>query len=273
MAAVGASPREAIFAMRAAHQRQQEHGQQQDAHPAANRSPLETPPTSQLPHQKIPKAAQERYFTPDEVAEHNSPDDCWLSWLGLVYDLTKLVEEHRGSTLLLPILKNAGKDISHWFDRKTGDVKVHVNPLTGCVVPYTPEGRFLHVPPTIPRTDWRSASDPSTPWWLDKEEYCIGNLSSKTRKIRIINTLTRDEHVLQVCSEDKLAAIQDRYMNLNAHAKGYMWKRLGTLLDMSLSLEENGVRDESAYFERLGIDEDQWLPAIHLYFSDDLTIA
>eukprot|EP00842_Homolaphlyctis_polyrhiza_P005281 jgi/Hompol1/5754/HPOL_002075-RA len=221
---------------------------------------------------KISKVALDRYFTPEEVERHNSPDDCWLSWLGLVYDLSKLVAENRGDPLLLPILKNAGKDISHWFDRKTGDLKVHIHPLTNCIVPYTPEGRFIHVAPPIPRGDWTGDAG-TMPWWLDKEEYCIGNLSAKTRRIRIINTLTKDEHVLEVCSEDRLSAIQDRYMQLNAHAKGYMWKRLGVLLDMSMTLEENGIRDESAYFERLGIDEDQWLPAIHLYFSDDLTVA
>lgn len=27
--------------------------------------------------------------------------------------------------LLVPILKNAGQDISHWFDGKSGDVRVH----------------------------------------------------------------------------------------------------------------------------------------------------
>lgn len=55
-------------------------------------------------------------------------------------------------------------------------------------------------------------------------------------------------------------------MAYNSHAKGYMWKRLGTLLDMALTLEQNGIKDESATFETLGIDEDQWLPVIHLYF-------
>lgn len=59
----------------------------------------------------------------------------------------------------------------------------------------------------------------------------------------------------------------------NAHAKGYMWKRLGTLLDMSATLEENGVPDESSKFEWLGVSEDEWYPVIHLYFSDDLTVA
>ncbi|KAJ1328329.1 hypothetical protein BSLG_010061 [Batrachochytrium salamandrivorans] len=248
------------------------------------------------------KGTLDRYFTPDEVMLHDSSDDCWVSFLGLVYDLTRLVTENqdalnvntpdfidalspRGcivltafandmpcSPLLLPILKNAGKDISHWFDRISGDIKTHVHPLTNRVVPFTPEGRFVHVPSPISPEDGTCA-DECVPWWLDKESYCIGNLSQKTRHIRIINTLTKDEHVIKVCCEDKLSAIRDRYFSLNAHVKGYMWKRLGVLLDMNLTLEENGVRDESDYFDRLGIDEDQWLPALHLYFSDDLTVA
>ncbi len=37
-----------------------------------------------------------RYFTPREVAEHNTCDDLWVSWLGNVYDLTSLALEHRG---------------------------------------------------------------------------------------------------------------------------------------------------------------------------------
>ena len=75
--------------------------------------------------------------------------------------------------------------------------------------------------------------------------------------------------------------IQDRYMQVNAHAKGYMWKRLTTLLDMNLTLQENGIPDEQDIFDDLGMNSDQWLPVIHLYFSyfyylffrDDLTVA
>jgi hypothetical protein len=69
-----------------------------------------------------------------------------------------------------------------------------------------------------------------------------------------------------VCSEEKLSAIQERYMAYNSHAKGYMWKRLGVLLDMTSSLEENGIKDEGAHMEKLGMDEEQYLPTIHLYF-------
>ncbi|KAI8852018.1 hypothetical protein BC829DRAFT_385757 [Chytridium lagenaria] len=205
-----------------------------------------------------------RYYTRAEVEQHNAPNDLWLSWLGMVYDLTVLAEERKGDPLLAPILKNAGKDISHWFEKRTGDLKQHINPLTGAVTPYTPEGRFTHVPPPLPRADW-AVTETATPWWLDRE-YCIGKLSQRTRKIRIINTLTKDEHIIEVSAEEKLSAIQERYMAYNSHAKGYMWKRLGALLDMNATLEQNGIRDE-------GFIWSQYLPAIHLYFSDDLTVA
>lgn len=71
-----------------------------------------------------------------------------------------------------------------------------------------------------------------------------------------------------------MSQIQERYLkNFNAHAKGYMWKRLGELLDMSQTLQKNGIADESDKFETLGMNEDEWLPTLHLYFSDDLTVA
>ncbi|EDM04864.1 similar to novel protein (predicted) [Rattus norvegicus] len=62
-----------------------------------------------------------RYFTPSEVAEHNQPEDLWVSYLGFVYNLTPLVQEFKGDLLLKPILEVAGQDISHWFDPKTKD--------------------------------------------------------------------------------------------------------------------------------------------------------
>jgi len=43
------------------------------------------------------KGARPRYFTPNEVSSHNTASDIWVSFLGHVYDLTKLVEEHSGS--------------------------------------------------------------------------------------------------------------------------------------------------------------------------------
>ena len=36
------------------------------------------------------------YYTPSEVAAHNSETDCWVSYLGKVYDLTQFCKEHSG---------------------------------------------------------------------------------------------------------------------------------------------------------------------------------
>ena len=74
-------------------------------------------------------------------------------------------------------------------------LKTHANPLTGCIVPYTPMGRFIHVPPPCPRSDW--ANNFGKPWWKN-EKYCIGVLSSKTRRVRVINTLTLQEQIIEV---------------------------------------------------------------------------
>jgi len=212
-----------------------------------------------------------RFFTPQEVAMHNASDDLWLSWLGKVYNLTPLVSLLKDDPLLTPILKNAGKDISNWFDPKTKDLKTQINPATGLESPYTPEGRFLHVPPPFPRADW-SMDQYEVPWWKD-HHYEIGRLSVKTRKIRVINTLTSEEHVLEVCCEETMKEIQNRYTGYNTHAEGYVWKRLGKLLNMDGTLDENSILDETSIYDKYGMDDEEFYPAIHLYFSDDLTIA
>jgi hypothetical protein len=59
-----------------------------------------------------------------------------------------------------------------------------------------PIGRFLNIPPPLPRSDW-NAKDGSEPWWIDQSK-CLGYLSKKTRKIKLVNTLTGDQHVLEV---------------------------------------------------------------------------
>lgn len=42
---------------------------------------------------------------------------------------------------------------------------------------------------------------------------------------------------------------------------------------MQRTLDENGVDDEDETFLRLNVDPDQFMPIIHLYFNDDLTVA
>ena len=74
-------------------------------------------------------------------------------------------------------------------------IRTHIDPQTGCVIPYCPNGRFVHIPPPYPDTNW--ANDFGRPWWKD-DGYLVGILSAKTRFIKIINTLTSQEQVIEV---------------------------------------------------------------------------
>ena len=48
-------------------------------------------------------AQRSRYYTPNEVALHNTPSDLWVSFLGKVYDLTELVKTNFENDLIAPI--------------------------------------------------------------------------------------------------------------------------------------------------------------------------
>ena len=111
----------------------------------------------------------------------------------------------------------------------------------------------------------------TTPWWTN-EEYQIGLLSQNVRPIKLLNTLTHQEHFLEVPGEETLNEILKRYLAYNAHAGSYTWKCLGNVLDMNLTLEENGVIDERNDYAKLNLPDDFFVPLIHLYFNDDLTI-
>jgi len=151
---------------------------------------------------------------------------------------------------------------------------MHIDEETGLNIPYTPQGRFIHVPPRDPTTAWKRDFD--VPWWQDSE-FVIGAVTEKTRKVRVVNTLTHQEHVVEVGAEETIAEIGSRFLGYNAHAGSYTWKALkgGVFapIDMDMTLEENGVVDEDEEFEALYMDSDAYLPTLHLYYNDDLTSA
>ena len=62
-------------------------------------------------------------------------------------------------------------------------------------------------------------------------------------------------------------------LKINDHANSYTWKRLQRPLDMELTLAENDIPDETEEYISLDIDPDEYIPAIHIYFNDDLTEA
>jgi len=171
------------------------------------------------------------------------------------------------------LVRVAGSDISHWFDPTTDDLKKCIDPTTGLETYAQPFGRFVHVP-TL-RIDSTVDTTYELPWWKDPQ-FVIGELTKKPRKIRIVNTLNGHEITLEVCSEETLSEILLRYKKINAHAESYTWKRHDTdvrTLDMSKTLDENGIQDESDEFQNLGLPSDFYIPAIHIYYNDDLTVG
>lgn len=85
--------------------------------------------------------------------------------------------------------------------------------------------------------------------------------------------LTKHEDTLDVAQEETINEILDRYLEINQHAASYTWKRLGKELNMDRNLAQNDIADETDELIELGIDVEEYIPAIHLYFDDDLTIA
>lgn len=141
------------------------------------------------------------------------------------------------------------------------------------------QGRFIHVGPISPDTNWNVYF--GREWWKDGK-YKVGNLSSKTRGVRVKNVLTGQDDQLEVPCEETIQEFQDRYLELNRHAQSYIVKALikstaGKLsfdtLDMKKTMEQNGIVDESPNFEDCGLPGDHFLPVLHMYWADDLTVA
>ncbi|RYH04823.1 cytochrome b5 domain-containing protein [archaeon] len=127
-----------------------------------------------------------KYYTEDEIAVHNHIDDCWVTIFDDVYDITELVKAHRGP-LTVPLLAAAGGSISHWFNEKTHDLKTYMDPMRNIMMPYTPQGRFIHVPPPDPQDKWEVVP---VPWWKESQ-YIIGKVRN-THANTVIANLTLD---------------------------------------------------------------------------------
>ncbi|KAK7909468.1 hypothetical protein WMY93_014152 [Mugilogobius chulae] len=187
-----------------------------------------------------------KYFTPAEVSAHNVAEDLWVCFLGQVLDLTDLAQRHKGDPLMLPLLESAGKDISSWFDPETKDVRRFIDPVTQCRRYYTPRGRFVHVPPQAHARTGPGTSAPP---------------GGETRA------------TASVCGEETLQEILGRYLTYNSHASSYTWTHGGVALDMSRTLEENGLHDDDLELDQLRLDRELFSPALLLHFNDDLTEA
>jgi hypothetical protein len=222
---------------------------------------------------KNAQRSAKRFFTMNEVRSHCTEDDAWVSLNGNVLDLTGLIAKYKTGPLAAPLVRVAGTDITRWFDPETGDLKKCIDEATGLLTYVQPYGRFIHCPTLC--IDATIDTSYTVPWWQDPA-YVIGELTKKSRKLRVVNTLNGHEATLEVCSEETLQDVLQRYLAINAHAASYTWKRHDTgtkILDMEKTLDGNGINDESEEFESLGLPADYYVPAVSLYFADDLTIG
>ena len=85
--------------------------------------------------------------------------------------------------------------------------------------------------------------------------------------------LSKQEALLEVPIEDTLQEIQERYMIYNQHAGSYTWKRLGRPLSLDKTLDENSVTDETKIMRDIGMNPEEHVPVLNVYFNDDLTEA
>ena len=155
-------------------------------------TPRFSKPSGQKEAKNLPKPFKlRRYYTPAEVAKHNTSTDCWVSFFHEVYDLSKLIQDNYNE-LCEPIIRAAGTDITHWFDPKTREPKTWVDPKSNFTWYFCPTGRYLHIPPIEPDSTWDNSFE--IPWWKNKSFY-IGKLTTKTRKLRVINMLTKNDDV------------------------------------------------------------------------------
>ncbi|XP_045469055.1 cytochrome b5 domain-containing protein 1 [Harmonia axyridis] len=207
------------------------------------------------------------YIAPFEVVVHNKATDCWVSVLGKVFDITPLIKQYEGQACVKPLIALAGKDLSHWFDAKTGAIRHRIHPVTGVLTPYCPNGAFPDVQCQVPDSQWRAINGP--PWW-DRPQYQIGILTKRVRSLKIINMLTFHEVQINVCCEDTFRRIQERYSIFNKDPDSYAWRYFDQEIDLDKTMDENGIVDDRDKFTEFGMPQNFYIPVVFLFYKDDL---
>ncbi|XP_022166454.1 cytochrome b5 domain-containing protein 1-like [Myzus persicae] len=182
------------------------------------------------------------YFLPEEVWSHKTREDCWLTIYGSVKNVSGLIEEfgHDGD-LVNPILREAGKDVSYWFEKNgLGEIilKTRLHPETGARVSKLPF-RIPHQPKFEPDVDWEPEII-TTPWWAD-DKYNVGVETVRPINVRVTNPLIKRSATIRICLEDTVRRIMERYSVYNPKIWTYKMKYLGKPLNKNLNLSQNGV--------------------------------
>lgn len=47
---------------------------------------------------------------------HKTNQDCWLTIYGVVKNVTRLIKQFQDTKLIKPLIREAGQDVSYWFE-------------------------------------------------------------------------------------------------------------------------------------------------------------
>lgn len=236
------------------------------------------------------------YYTETEVENHCFADDCWVCLYGDVLDLTNLIQSHleerpEQKQLLKPLLRHAGKDVSHFFKRETKEEGSSVFSPKHEAQDFDKNRRqgkteqamktFLHMCPEAPLSTFDTLI---VPWW-EQRELIIGHLTEEPVVLQLMNTLLVEQGcdaesrtIIEAAKEESLEEIGKRYLPFNAHANAYVWKVLQQngrhrILDMEQTLEENGIEVRTNEVKKLGLKRENAVITIFLSYKDDAITA
>ncbi|EDV99126.1 cytochrome b5 domain-containing protein 1 [Drosophila grimshawi] len=207
-----------------------------------------------------------RYYLMDEICIHNKKEDCWIVIYRNVFDLTPMIKDRldHWNCSMDYLVAHAGKDLTHLF-HENGEPRTEISLSTG-------RPRVLF-PPILEVAISEFAKTKHAMWSQDPF-YHIGRVTRRPRRIRLINTLTAKVQHMNVCDEDSIYDIQEKYkQRFNHHAGSYEWRKFSNgakccgVLNLNGTLDENGLTDDE------DCDVELPPPSIWLYYTDDLTIA
>ena len=209
-----------------------------------------------------------RFFIKEDLKKHCLVNDGWVTIQGDVIDVTSVIKSNRSKKGVENIIKYLGNDMSHLFKGASKDPYIR-NPILSEELANNDKNYILHFP--VHYINDKSTLD-VTPWYKDRS-LIIGKMSKKEIKILITNILTYQEEYLVVPVEETLDEICNRYLDCNFHARSYTWKDINeNVLNMNLTLIENNLISDLEALEYMEIpDEFKPVPAIYLFFNDDLT--
>lgn len=165
-----------------------------------------------------------------DVSRHSLRHDAWLIVHSIVIDLTAAC---LGAPFAeaAPWLALAGGDASHLFLEQAGEGGVDTAPHARDAddardlalrsdAALSPSLRAaLHVPARAPTT---LRACVALPWWRDAR-LRVARLTHDPRHLRLVNSLTGEEHRLGVAGEEPVAEMMARAAAVNAHCAAYRW--------------------------------------------------